>query len=86
MEEGELERSEFGGSGRLQKRKEVKKRKVEGYVCGGEKTKGKKRKKERKKKKCGTCVEDKKKREKKEKEKEKEKGITIFSQYFPNKF
>ena len=34
--------SEFGGSGRLQKRKEVKKRKVEGYVCGGEKTKGKK--------------------------------------------
>ena len=35
---------------------------------------------------CGTCVEDKKKSEKKEKEKEKEKGITIFSQYFPNKF
>ena len=82
-----LKRSKFGGSGRLQKRKEVKKRKVEGYVCGGEKTKGKKgKKKKRKKKKCGTCVEDKKKREKKEKEKEKEKGITIFSQYFPNKF
>ena len=35
--------SEFGGSGRLQKRKEVKKRKVEGYVCGGEKKRGEKK-------------------------------------------
>ena len=48
---------EFGGSGRLQKKKEVKKEKCKG-TCVEEK-------KKRKKKKCGTCVEDKKKRGKK---------------------
>ena len=51
---------EFGGSGRLQKKKEVKKEKCKG-TCVEEK---KKRKKKREKK-CGTCVEDKKRGEKK---------------------
>ena len=46
---------EFGGSGRLQKKKEVKKEQCKG-LCVEEKKKGKKEKK----KKCGTCVEDKK--------------------------
>ena len=49
---------EFGGSGRLQKRKEVKKEKCK-----------------------GTCVEEKKRGGKKE-----ENVITIFLQYFHNKF
>ena len=47
MEEGELERSKFGGSGRLQKWKEVKKEKCQG-TCVEEKKKGKKGKKKRK--------------------------------------
>ena len=41
-EEGELERSEFGGSGRLQKRKEVKKEKCKGTCVEEEKKKEKK--------------------------------------------
>ena len=50
-------------------------------MCGGEK-KGKKRKKI-----CGRCVEDKKRgKEKEKKKKGKGNGITIFSQYFHNKF
>ena len=65
---------EFGGSGRLQKKKEVKKEKCKG-MCVEEKKKRKK-----KEKKCGTCVEDKKRGEKKSN------GITIFLQYFHNKF
>ena len=57
---------EFGGSGRLQKKKEVKKEKCKG-TCVKEKKKGKKEKK------CGTCVEDKKRGKKKgKKKKEKE--------------
>ena len=49
---------EFGGSGRLQKKKEVKKEKCKG-TCVEEKKKRKK-----KEKKCGTCVEDKERGEK----------------------
>ena len=50
---------EFGGSGRLQKRKEVKKEKCKG-TCVEEK-------KKKKKKKCGMCVEDKKEGKKRKK-------------------
>ena len=46
-----------------------------------EKKKGKK-----KRKKCGMCVKDKKRGEKKGKKEEERNGITIFSQYFHNKF
>ena len=61
-------------------KKKIKEKKC--GTCVEDKKRGKKKEKKRKKKKCGTFVEDKKKREKKEKEK----GITIFSQYFYNKF
>ena len=67
---------EFGGSGRLQKRKEVEKEKCKG-TCVKEKKKGKKEKK------CGTCVEDKKRGKKKEKKK---KEKEMVSQYFHNTF
>ena len=67
---------EFGGSGRLQKRKEVKKESVRIRVW-------RRKKKEKKEKKCGTCVEDKKRGKKKgKKKKEKE----MVSQYFHNTF
>ena len=49
--------------------KEVKKRKVEGYVCGGEKTKGKKNEKRNAVRVCRI----------KKKGKNKRNGITIFS-------
>ena len=85
---------EFGGSGRLQKRKEVEKEKCMG-TCVKEKKKGKKEKK------CGTCVEDKKrgkKKEKKGKKKRKRNAVHVWrikkerkknemvSQYFCNTF
>ena len=63
--------SEFGGSGRLQKRKEVKKEKWKG-MCVEEKKQREKKGKKKKKKKCGKCVEDKK--------RGKKNSITIFSQ------
>ena len=66
-----LERSKFGGSGRLQKRKEVKKEKCKG-MCVEEKKQREKKGKKKKKKKCGKCVEDKK--------RGKKNSITIFSQ------
>ena len=66
---------EFGGSGRLQKKKEVKKEKCKG-MCVEEKKKRKK-----KKKRNAVCVW----RIKKE-GKKKSNGITIFLQYFHNKF
>ena len=43
-EEGELERSEFGGSGRLQKRNEVKKEKWKGMCVEEKKQREKKEK------------------------------------------
>ena len=62
-----MERPEFRRSGRLQKRKEVKKEKWKG-MCEEEKKQREKKGKE-KKKKCGTCVEDKKRRKNREKKK-----------------
>ena len=62
---------EFGGSSRLQKRKEVKNEKCKGTCVKEKKKKGKK---------CGTCVEDKKRGGKKKKKEE------MISQYFHNKF
>ena len=66
-----MERYEFGGSGRLQKRKEVKKGKCKG-TCVEERKKGIKRKKKRKRN--AVRVWRIKKREKKGN------GITIFLQ------
>ena len=67
----------------MQKRKEVKKRKVEGYVCGGEKTKGKKGKKKKERKRNVVRLWRIKKRGKKRKKKKKKKRV---SQYFHNTF
>ena len=72
--------SEFGGSGRLQKRKEVKKEKWKGMCVEEKKQREKKEKK--KKKKCGMCVKDKKRGEKKGKKRKKK----MVSQYFHNTF
>ena len=74
---------EFGGSGRDKKRKEVKKEKCKG-TCVEKKKRGQKKGKRRRKK-CGSVWRIKKEGKKKGK-KEEENGITIFSQYFYNKF
>ena len=68
-----MERPEFRRSGRLQKRKEVKKEKWKG-MCVEEKKQREKRKE--KKKKCGTCVEEKKQREKKYKKKKRKEMVS----------
>ena len=73
----------FGGSGRDKKRKEVKKEKCKG-TCVEKKKRGQKKGKRRRKK-CGSVWRIKKEGKKKGK-KEEENGITIFSQYFYNKF
>ena len=59
---------ECGGSGREKMGKREKKKR-EGYVCGGEKKRGKKRKQGKKKtKEKGTCMEEKRRGKKKENE------------------
>ena len=63
---------EFGGSGRLQKRKEVKKEKCKG-TCVKEKKKGKKEKKKKKKRNAVRVWRIKKEGKKKEKKRKKRK-------------
>ena len=53
-------------------------------MCGGEKKRGKKGKRRRKK--CGSVWRIEKEGKKKEKKEEEGNGITIFLQYFYNKF